>query len=172
MAYMDQEKKKIIAPAVKEICARHGMKATLAVHNHSSLVLTLAEGPIDFGADRVPDRWSADRLAQDMTRGETVNPYSYSDAFTGAALAFLAEVFPALNAGNHDRSDSMTDYFDVGWYVDIKIGRWDKPYRLTGSPIVAAPPPPAPSAPPVVAASPSPAGFVIPPPFAQRLAQA
>jgi hypothetical protein len=26
----------------------------------------------------------------------------------------------------------MTDYFDVGWYIDIKIGKWDKPYNFTG----------------------------------------
>jgi hypothetical protein len=33
-----------------------------------------------------------------------------------------------MNIGNHDRSDSQTDYFDVGFYTDISIGRWDTPY--------------------------------------------
>jgi hypothetical protein len=33
-----------------------------------------------------------------------------------------------LNTGNHDNSDSQTDYFDVGWYVDVKVGKWNKPY--------------------------------------------
>jgi hypothetical protein len=36
----------------------------------------------------------------------------------------------AMNDGNHDRSDIQTDYFDVGWYVDVNIGRWNKPYIL------------------------------------------
>jgi hypothetical protein len=33
--------------------------------------------------------------------------------------------------GNHDRSDSMTDYFDVGWYISINVGKWNKPYEMT-----------------------------------------
>jgi len=24
----------------------------------------------------------------------------------------------------------MTDYFDVGWYNDIRIGDWNKPYQM------------------------------------------
>jgi hypothetical protein len=35
-----------------------------------------------------------------------------------------------MNMGNHDNSDIMTDYFDVGWYVDVNIGLWNKPYIL------------------------------------------
>jgi hypothetical protein len=35
-----------------------------------------------------------------------------------------------MNAGNHNRSDAMTDYFDVGWYVDVNIGKWNQPYIL------------------------------------------
>ena len=22
----------------------------------------------------------------------------------------------------------MTDYFDVGWYISVNLGKWDKPY--------------------------------------------
>ena len=35
-----------------------------------------------------------------------------------------------MNDGNHDRSDPQSDYFDVGWYVDVNIGKWNKPYTL------------------------------------------
>jgi hypothetical protein len=31
---------------------------------------------------------------------------------------------------NHDNSDIMTDYFDVGWYVNIYVGKWNKPYNV------------------------------------------
>ena len=47
------------------------------------------------------------------------------------AVSFLDEVLPAMNVGNHNRSDLMTDYFDVGWYIDINIGRYNKPYVQT-----------------------------------------
>jgi hypothetical protein len=59
-----------------------------------------------------------------------VNVYWYKEHFSGKALKFLQEVIPLMNAGNHDRSDIQTDYFDVGWYVDINIGKWNKPYAL------------------------------------------
>jgi hypothetical protein len=36
-----------------------------------------------------------------------------------------------MNVGNHDRSDIQSDYFDVGWYVDVNVGAWNQPYELT-----------------------------------------
>jgi len=29
----------------------------------------------------------------------------------------------------YDNSDSMSDYFDTKFYLDVDIGRWDKPYK-------------------------------------------
>ena len=34
----------------------------------------------------------------------------------------------ALNIDNHNRSDSQTDYFDVGHYTSINLGSWNKPF--------------------------------------------
>jgi hypothetical protein len=59
-----------------------------------------------------------------------VNPYWFKEHFSGVALSFLKEVFVAMNNGNHDRSDIQSDYFDVGWYVDVNIGKWNSPYVL------------------------------------------
>ena len=114
MAYMSQEKKKKLAPGIKAVLKHFGMKGTIAVNNHSTLVVNLKSGPIDFLEDAVQ-----------------VNPYWYHEHFTGTAKKFLTALFAAMNVGNHDRSDSMTDYFDVGWYVDVNIGKWDKPYEVT-----------------------------------------
>jgi hypothetical protein len=33
----------------------------------------------------------------------------------------------------YDNTDIMTDYFDVSHYIDISIGKWDKPYAFTGA---------------------------------------
>ena len=93
MAYIGQEKKKELAPRVKHILKKHGMK----------------------GTDSINEYWYKAHFAD--------NP---------KALAFLSEVIPALNVGNFDNSDPMTDYFHVGWYVDVNLGRWDKPYVYTG----------------------------------------
>jgi len=35
-----------------------------------------------------------------------------------------------MNTGNWDKSDIQTDYFNVGWYVDVNIGKWNKPYIM------------------------------------------
>lgn len=121
MAYMNQEKKAKIAVAVKAICAKHGVKATLAVRSHMTLMLNIKSGKIDFFSD-----YGVEGVNRDIQ----VNPYHYKSHFVGKSLKFLSEVIPAMNEGNHDNSDPMTDYFDVGWYIDVNIGRWNKPYEL------------------------------------------
>ena len=123
MAYMNQEKKAKIAPAVKAILKKYNVKASLAVSNHMTLVLNVKQGPIDF----VNDFGNSEDAAK---FGIQVNPYHYKSHFTGKSVKFLEEVITAMNVGNHDRSDIQSDYFDVGWYVDVNIGKWNKPYAL------------------------------------------
>ena len=135
MAYMSQEKKAKIAPVVKAICAKYGIKGSLKVRNHSTLCLTIKQGPIDFigNSNRVcgNDHYQVSRGFRPNTQGYSdVNPYWFRDHYDGEALDFLSEVLTAMNAGNQDRSDIQSDYFDVGWYVDVNIGRWDQPYAL------------------------------------------
>jgi hypothetical protein len=123
MAYMNQEKKAKIAPVVKAILKKYNVKASLAVRNHSTLVLNVKQGSIDF----INDFGNSEDAKQ---FGIQVNPYHYKSHFTGKSVKFLSEVITAMNDGNHDRSDAMIDYFDVGWYVDVNIGQWNKPYAL------------------------------------------
>jgi len=123
MAYMNQDKKAKIAPAIKAILKKYDVKASLAVRNHMTLVLNVKQGPIDF----VNDFGNPEDAAK---YGIQVNPYHYKSHFTGKSVKFLEEVITAMNVGNHDRSDIQSDYFDVGWYVDVNIGRWNKPYAL------------------------------------------
>ena len=113
MAYMNQEKKKRLAPAIKEVLKKHNMKGTLSVQDYSQLTVTLKSGSIDFGTDQI-------------------NEYHYKTHFADnpAALAFLSELIPAMNAENFDKSDPMTDYFHVGYYISVNIGSYDKPYEL------------------------------------------
>ena len=30
----------------------------------------------------------------------------------------------------YNNSDSMSDYFDIAYYLDVNIGKWDKGYVL------------------------------------------
>ena len=121
MAYVSQELKAKIAPQVKAILKKYKVKGSLAVNHHSTLVLNIKEGALDMYKDY--------GNTEDAAKfGIQVNPYWYQDHFDGKTKAFLSEVIPALNAGNWDKSDIQSDYFNVGWYISVNIGNWKKPY--------------------------------------------
>ena len=127
MAYVSQELKAKLAPKIKAICKKYGVKASLAVRNHSTLVLNVKSGKIDFindFGDTPETRADAEKF------GIQVNPYWYKEHFGGESYHFLSEVIPEMNDGNWDKSDIQTDYFNVGWYIDVNIGKWNKPYTL------------------------------------------
>jgi len=133
MAYMSQERKSEIAPKVKSILNKYGIKGSLSVRNHSTLSLTLKSGKIDFiaNSNRVcgNDFYQvAKGFKPNTSNYDSINPYWFHEHYDGDAKAFLTEVMEAMNNGNHDRSDIQSDYFDVGWYVDVNIGKWNKPY--------------------------------------------
>jgi hypothetical protein len=49
---------------------------------------------------------------------------------TRKAWEVLQRAAEVGNADNWDNSDSQTDYFDVNYYLDINIGKWNKPYEI------------------------------------------
>lgn len=128
MAYMSQEHKAKLAPTIKAICKKYGVKATLSVRNYSTLVLTVKSSGIDFIGN-----YNATVGSHSSTKDSIqVNPYWYHDHFDGVAKEFLDEIIPAMKGEDYfDESDVMTDYFHVSHYYDVNIGRWDKPYELT-----------------------------------------
>jgi hypothetical protein len=136
MAYVSQANKLSKAPAIKAILKKYGIKGSLAISNHMTLVLNVKSGSIDFMEDHYnvcseilrysnPYHDTAQR-----TSHISVNPYHFERQHSGTARDFLREVIDVMNIGNHDDSDVQTDYFDVGWYIDVNIGKWNKPYIL------------------------------------------
>jgi len=132
MAYFNQERKAAMAPSIKAICKKYNVKASLAVRHHSTVCLNIKQGAIDFigNTNKVAEARAHGGEWRKVEKSIDVNPYWYQEHFDGKALKFLQEVFAVLNGGNHDNSDIQTDYFDVGWYVDVNVGQWDKPYIL------------------------------------------
>ena len=129
MAYMDQTRKATISAAVKPILTKYGVKGSLSVRNHSTICLTLKSGSIDFIGDLNTER-DKNELRKDYALD--VNPYWFQEHYTGKALKFLREVFNAMKSADwYDRTDAMIDYFDTAYYVDVNVGKWNKPYTLT-----------------------------------------
>jgi hypothetical protein len=116
MAYVSQQMKKELAPQIKSVLKKYGMKGTIAVDNHSTLVVNLREGVIDFDSDR--DNFQ-------------VNHYWVKEHYAGVARDFLVELVDAMRGPKfYDNTDIMTDYFDVSHYININVGRFSKPYKL------------------------------------------
>jgi hypothetical protein len=47
-------------------------------------------------------------------------------------ISEIAHTAPGLAGGKsyYCNDDTMTDYFDRAYYVNIHVGRWDKPYEI------------------------------------------
>lgn len=132
MAYYNQERKAQVAPKIKSILNKYGLKGSLSIRHHSTVVLTLTSGKIDFinnyldtvGRNDQNEKWIGEKRHID------VNVYHYRNHFDGVAREALAELISALNDGNYDNSQIEYDYFDRGWYVDVQVGKWNKSYTV------------------------------------------
>jgi hypothetical protein len=137
MAYMNQEKKKEIAKLLKEKLKGRDIKYTLGVDNHSTITMNINSGSVDFiknyNESKTDDQRVMNGYEVEAKDYINVNEYYISDHFTGDALDILSTAKECLDLNNFDKSDVMTDYFHVGHYTEINIGRWNKPYKLTGA---------------------------------------
>ena len=138
MAYMSQERKAQRAPVIKAILKKYGVKGSLSVRNHSTLVLNVKSGKIDFIENFITTDANLNygrKMTQDQidyigkNKSLDVNPYWYQEHFTGKAKDFLKEVLDAMYGADYfDESDAQVDYFHCSHYVDVNIGKWNKPY--------------------------------------------
>ena len=113
MAYMNQETKAKIAPEIKKVLAKYDLKGTLAIRHNATLVLTLKQGKVDLTA----------------LQDKSINHY-HLDQYDPSYSHIFRELVNAMNQGNHDNSRPEFDQFDVGWYIEICVGRYDKPYKV------------------------------------------
>jgi len=138
MAYMNQERKAQLAPGIRAVLKKYGVKGTISVRHHSALVVNIRSGKLDFiGEANAFNREFAERTGQRFYPVEgnyQANPYKGEDAYADKTIgAFFKELTAAMR-GNlwYDNSDIQTDYFDTAYYMYINIGQWDKPYVFMG----------------------------------------
>lgn len=144
MAYFNQDKKEKIQPLIKALLAKYKMKGSLSVRHHSTVVLTLKSGELDilnnFHAVQLEeynkrggtDHWGFKSEPPKVREYIDVNTYHVGSAFTGEVRQFMLDAMEILNIDNYDHSDVQSDYFNVGHYVDIRVGTYDKFYEYTG----------------------------------------
>lgn len=132
---MSQDRKATLAPAIKAHCRKYGMKASIAVRHHSTLVVNVKSGKLDlcqnyYDTCAVEHNRRYPQNLMEKPKYMQVNPYWAHEHFSGKCRDFIVGLLDLMNIGNHDNSDAQIDYFDVGWYRDVNVGAWNKPYEV------------------------------------------
>jgi hypothetical protein len=140
MAYVSQEMKAKLAPTIKAICKKFGIMARIAVRHHSTLVLNIKQGEIDFIENYIrtdAEKNYGNKMSEDQVayirknQSLDVNTYWVKDHYSGRAKSFLTEMIAAMEGPDFfNEDDAQTDYFHRSHYIDINIGQWNKPYAL------------------------------------------
>lgn len=132
MAYISQDEKKVLAVEIKSVLKKYGMKATIGVSNHSTLVVNIKSGSLDIIGnwfEKQTERHNADQF--DKPEYIQVNEFWIDNQYTGKVKDFLNELVSAMKGENwFDRSDLQSDYFNVKHYTNINVGKWSSPYIL------------------------------------------
>lgn len=114
---------------------RDELKATFpnfkfSVHKGSgslSAEVTIKQGPVDFA-----EVFKGERNAYAQINEFHLYLYGKHEAFFEQVLNII-KTAPA-NAGGRawfDKSDAMTDYFHVAYYINLNVGEWNSPYTCT-----------------------------------------
>tara|TARA_R110002072_G_scaffold177790_2_gene333816 strand:- start:310 stop:693 length:384 start_codon:yes stop_codon:yes gene_type:complete len=127
MAYVSKQDKARLAPGIKAVLNKYNMKGSISVRDHSTLVVKVKSGRIDF----------SDYFGQYQCLD--VNVYWIDSRYAGIQRDFLNELLEACKGDRYfNEDDSMTDYFHRSHYIDIMIGSaWNKPYTFMGAPVTA-----------------------------------
>lgn len=122
MAYINQKTKAILAPAIREVCKKYGVKCTISIPENLTLRVTLTEGRVQFGDARDYCIW----------RGHEVNTYWFRSQYSGTALQFLTELILAMKGEIwYKDTKSEVDYYNIAYYLCVSVGSPSKPYRCT-----------------------------------------
>lgn len=113
----------------------------------SSIRVSLMSGPVSPLA--TPDESKVH--GKDLTRGledfmkrwnytvekQTfgVNHYYIDDSvfLTDEAKVMFKDIVKFVQSFNYDDSDAQTDYFDTNFYLNVEVGKWDRPFITTNN---------------------------------------
>lgn len=116
MAYITKEEVKNIREALKAAFPK--FKFSVSGGNSSSLYVSIMSGPEDF--TEVLNGW----------KNAQINEYHLHRY--GRFEKLFSKIITIMKSQDwFDKSDAMTDYFHTAYYLNLSIGKWDKPYVIT-----------------------------------------
>jgi hypothetical protein len=128
MAYIGKEAASDIRKALKKAYPNLKFSVRIGSGNYS-LDVTLLKGHMDL-SDLFRDDMDGRRGYCDVNIYHLGNYGTYSE-FLGNVVRIMKNAPKNPDDRWYDKSDSMVDYFDTGYYLHLSIGRWDKPYECT-----------------------------------------
>lgn len=136
MAYITQEMKNQLAPAIKAVLKKFGVKGTISLRNHSVLSVNIKEGVLDFiGEANIRNKEYAEWNGMNFYE---VKGYYQENGYRGRTTDeptvidnFLEQLRDAMRGAlYYCNDDIMTDYFDSAYFMNINIGKYNKDYNL------------------------------------------
>jgi hypothetical protein len=113
MAYITTQEVKNVRELLKATFPK--FKFSVSGGNSLELKVAIMSGPEDFS--EVLDDWKSVDVNQ-------YHLYQY-----GKFEKLFAKMFKVMKSQNwFDKSDAMTDYFHCAYYLNLSIGKWNKPY--------------------------------------------
>ena len=136
MAYINQTEKKELSVGIKAVLKKYGMKGTIGIYHHSTLVVNLKSGKLDIIGnwfDTVSKKGTINDYGDKLDKPEyiQVNEYWIDHNYTGKVKDFLNELVSAMKKeGWRNNTDIQSDYFDISYYTTINVGKWNQNYTL------------------------------------------
>jgi hypothetical protein len=117
MAYLRPEKAKAIREELKRVFpSKEGWKFSVRNRDYTSLWVSIVEAPYRFSE-------------KDYAQINEFYPHNYPNGkILERILGIMNGNFLPSGEQNFDKSDMMSDYFHVGWYIHLEQGKWDKPF--------------------------------------------
>lgn len=138
MAYVTKEVITKARTALKALNKEYGVKATLSGKGGLCLNLTVAEGSIDF-INNYCETIASKRIHRDveqtigwvkLEQGIQINHYYLDTQFSAKALEYLEKAKAIMSVDHWDESDSQSDYFHCAYYMNMRVGSYNKAYKL------------------------------------------
>lgn len=138
MAYISQQEKQQLAPGIRAVLKKYNLKGSISIQHHSVLTVKIRSGDISLDDFRQYDPASSKTTVGSSRQYLQFTDHISDRYVTGQMYQCLIELVAAMKGADwYDRSDSMTDYFDIAHYVNIHFGAWNKPYQCTRQPVPA-----------------------------------
>lgn len=120
MAYISKEKTRLIREEIKKQFPRKkGWKFSIRNDRYTSIDIAIMEAPVKFHE-------------KDYAQINHYYPENYENSQILNKIRDIANgLFLNEKEQNFNKSDIMTDYFHVGWYIHITQGKWNVPFKLS-----------------------------------------